>query len=267
MSIFALLIGLIAAWHDDRRHSRHEPTAPTLLERYYVNEARKVQAILRSKHCVSFSLTKATQQLLETCHILMALPFCACLFACLFFVRVHIGFCSAAVLLFEKRKHLSLRLLRATMPRDSDEESVEGKSEAVETKQSEGKENEDNEPDDGSYSGEDGGDQLEDGTLKVDPSREIGSESIEMPVRVVQSQLSNRVQEHIVDLAKQAMENSASPTSIAKFVKTQLDKEFHPAWHCIVGRNFGMAVSHVEDGLAYFYVGSVAFLVFKHSSG
>eukprot|EP00591_Stephanopyxis_turris_P010187 CAMPEP_0195515422 /NCGR_PEP_ID=MMETSP0794_2-20130614/6494_1 /TAXON_ID=515487 /ORGANISM="Stephanopyxis turris, Strain CCMP 815" /LENGTH=101 /DNA_ID=CAMNT_0040643839 /DNA_START=104 /DNA_END=405 /DNA_ORIENTATION=+ len=101
------------------------------------------------------------------------------------------------------------------MPRDSDEESVEGKSEAVETKQSEGKENEDNEPDDGSYSGEDGGDQLEDGTLKVDSSREIGSESIEMPVRVVQSQLSNRVQEHIVDLAKQAMENSASPTSIA----------------------------------------------------
>ena len=112
---------------------------------------------------------------------------------------------------------------------------------------------------------DDEGDKLEAGTLRVDP-RDINSDRLEPKVDVRQCVVGGRVRDQIIDLAKQAIEQSSVASGIAKFIKSQLDKEFHPTWHCIVGRDFSMAVEHFDEGLMYFYVDSIAVLVFKHAA-
>ena len=150
-------------------------------------------------------------------------------------------------------------------PEEQKEGKSEGKSGSGET---EGKQNDDGDANDGDGSdyGEEKEEDLEPGTLKVDPTRDIAADAPETPVDVRECNLSNRVKEQVIDFARTAFEQSSVATAIAKYVKTQLDKEFEPTWHVIVGRDFAMAVSHVSEGLMYFYVGNIAFLVFKHAA-
>ena len=130
-------------------------------------------------------------------------------------------------------------------------------------------EEEEEEDDDDDYSGGgeggEGDGDLPEGTVKVDASRDINADPIHHDADVKACKLSNRVREQVVEIARQAIEQSSVQTSIAKYIKTQLDKELNPAWHCVVGREFGMSLSHSEDNLIYFYLGEVAFLVWQHS--
>lgn len=52
---------------------------------------------------------------------------------------------------------------------------------------------------------------------------------------------------------------------IAAFVKQEFDKRFGTTWHVIVGRNFGSYVTHETRHFIYFYLGQIAFLIFKYS--
>ncbi|CAD7685033.1 unnamed protein product [Nyctereutes procyonoides] len=43
----------------------------------------------------------------------------------------------------------------------------------------------------------------------------------------------------------------------------EFDKKYNPTWHSIVGRNFSSYVTHETKHFIYFYLGQVAFLLFK----
>ncbi|KAI9705963.1 MAG: Dynein light chain [Candelina mexicana] len=50
---------------------------------------------------------------------------------------------------------------------------------------------------------------------------------------------------------------------IAQFIKKEFDTRKGATWHCIVGRNFGSFVTHETKNFIYFYVNSLAVLLFK----
>lgn len=50
---------------------------------------------------------------------------------------------------------------------------------------------------------------------------------------------------------------------IAAYVKQEFDRRFGTTWHVIVGRNFGSYVTHETRHFIYFYLGQIAFLIFK----
>ncbi len=80
---------------------------------------------------------------------------------------------------------------------------------------------------------------------------------------VKNADMSDDMQREVVDCATMAMEKFNIEKDIASFVKKEMDKKFNPTWHCIVGRNFGSYVTHETKHFIYFYLGQVAFLLFK----
>ncbi|KAJ0868157.1 putative dynein ATPase [Helianthus annuus] len=45
----------------------------------------------------------------------------------------------------------------------------------------------------------------------------------------------------------------------------EFDTSYGPAWHCIVGTNFGSYVTHSVGGFLYFSINKVYVLLFKTS--
>ncbi|XP_023387461.1 dynein light chain 1, cytoplasmic-like, partial [Pteropus vampyrus] len=43
----------------------------------------------------------------------------------------------------------------------------------------------------------------------------------------------------------------------------EFDKKYNPTWHCTVGRDFGIYVTHETKHFIYFHLGQVAIFLFK----
>lgn len=50
---------------------------------------------------------------------------------------------------------------------------------------------------------------------------------------------------------------------IASYIKKDYDKRFCPSWHCFVGKNYGSYVSHETTTFIYFFIGELAFVLYK----
>lgn len=98
-------------------------------------------------------------------------------------------------------------------------------------------------------------------------------------VRVKHEDMNEKLREDVIEIAKKALmktstinqelnkngkgNKSKSEKDIAAQIKTELDKIHGPTWHVIVGRSFGSYVTHQTGHIIYFYIGHMAFLVFK----
>ncbi|XP_010533331.1 PREDICTED: dynein light chain 1, cytoplasmic-like [Tarenaya hassleriana] len=60
-----------------------------------------------------------------------------------------------------------------------------------------------------------------------------------------------------------AMAGKLDSKRLALALKKEFDSEYGPAWHCIVGTNFGSYVTHSTGGFLYFQIGKVYVLLFK----
>lgn len=47
------------------------------------------------------------------------------------------------------------------------------------------------------------------------------------------------------------------------FSSLQLDRLFGQTWHAVVGKSFGSYVTHESKYFIYFYIGPLAFLLFR----
>jgi dynein light chain LC8-type len=63
------------------------------------------------------------------------------------------------------------------------------------------------------------------------------------------------------------MERYTVEKDMAQFIKKEFDKKYNPTWHVIVGRSFGSFVTHESGHFVYFYINSIAFLIWKAGSG
>ncbi|CAH2448944.1 Dynein light chain [Komagataella phaffii CBS 7435] len=75
--------------------------------------------------------------------------------------------------------------------------------------------------------------------------------------------ISEDIQARVFEVAQDALQKYTLEKEIASFIKKEMDQLYGHTWHCIVGKSFGSYVSHESGGFVYFYIGSIAFLVFK----
>lgn len=77
------------------------------------------------------------------------------------------------------------------------------------------------------------------------------------------SDLAEEIQTKILELAQDAHKNYPVEKDVATFLKKELDQLYGPTWHVIVGKSFGSYVTHEQGYFIYFYIGELAFLLFK----
>ncbi|MED6114168.1 hypothetical protein PIB30_077679 [Stylosanthes scabra] len=102
------------------------------------------------------------------------------------------------------------------------------------------------------------------GSLKVD----LGDVFAVNGVRVVSADMPPFMQIHAVDSARKAFDSMEKFTSksLASTLKKEFDGVYGPAWHCIVGTNFGSFVTHSVGGFLYFSMDQKFYiLLFKTS--
>lgn len=62
------------------------------------------------------------------------------------------------------------------------------------------------------------------------------------------------MQVEIEQLAQCALDKFSIDRDIAGYIKKEMDNTYSPAWHVIVGKNFGSFVTHETKHLIYFYM-------------
>ncbi|KAI9451753.1 outer dynein arm light chain 8 [Lactarius psammicola] len=75
--------------------------------------------------------------------------------------------------------------------------------------------------------------------------------------------MSEEMQQESVDVASAALEKFNIEKDIAAQIKKEFDRRHGPTWHVVVGKNFGSYVTHETKHFIYFYIGSLAILVWK----
>eukprot|EP00743_Colponemidia_sp_Colp-15_P001997 GILK01002170.1.p1 GENE.GILK01002170.1~~GILK01002170.1.p1 ORF type:complete len:121 (+),score=18.23 GILK01002170.1:51-365(+) len=50
---------------------------------------------------------------------------------------------------------------------------------------------------------------------------------------------------------------------VADMLKKHFDEKWSPHWHVFVGRNFGCFATHEKRRFVYFYIGQIAFMLYK----
>ncbi|XP_068321115.1 dynein light chain 1, cytoplasmic-like [Pyrus communis] len=82
---------------------------------------------------------------------------------------------------------------------------------------------------------------------------------------VNETDMLQTMQQDAFQLAARALDNFdvTEPTEIAQFIKKEFDDTYGLGWQCIVGTDFGSFVTHSQGCFIYFFVGSLAFLLFR----
>ncbi|KAA1475580.1 outer dynein arm light chain 8 [Dentipellis sp. KUC8613] len=75
--------------------------------------------------------------------------------------------------------------------------------------------------------------------------------------------MTDDMQQESVDIASAALEKYNIEKDIAAQIKKEFDRRHGPTWHVVVGKNFGSYVTHETKHFIYFYVGSLAILIWK----
>ncbi|WLF77389.1 Dynein light chain [Lodderomyces elongisporus] len=77
------------------------------------------------------------------------------------------------------------------------------------------------------------------------------------------SDLAEDIQLKIFEFAEHALKQYKIEKDVAAYLKKELDQTFGPTWHVVVGKSFGSYVTHEQGYFTYFYIGEMAFLIFK----
>jgi len=75
--------------------------------------------------------------------------------------------------------------------------------------------------------------------------------------------MTEELQQVAVDIATAALGQYNIEKDIAAQIKKEFDKRYSPTWHVVVGKNFGSYVTHETKHFIYFYIGSLAILIWK----
>ncbi|KAI0291886.1 dynein light chain type 1-domain-containing protein [Russula brevipes] len=75
--------------------------------------------------------------------------------------------------------------------------------------------------------------------------------------------MGEEMQQECVDVASAALEKYNIEKDIAAQIKKEFDRRHGTTWHVVVGKNFGSYVTHETKHFIYFYIGSLAILIWK----
>ncbi|SCU95081.1 LADA_0G13322g1_1 [Lachancea dasiensis] len=77
------------------------------------------------------------------------------------------------------------------------------------------------------------------------------------------SDISPELKDAIFEISSKAVDSFSLEREIAGVVKKELDVKHGNTWHVVVGKSFGSYVTHEKGHFMYFYIGPLAFIVFK----
>ncbi|KAI0070279.1 hypothetical protein K474DRAFT_1670242 [Panus rudis PR-1116 ss-1] len=98
----------------------------------------------------------------------------------------------------------------------------------------------------------------------TDTSNLSGNNGAGGPKAIIKNvDMSEDLQQEAVDIASAALEKYNIEKDIAAQIKKEFDKRHGPTWHVVVGKNFGSYVTHETKHFIYFYIGSLAILIWK----
>ncbi len=89
-------------------------------------------------------------------------------------------------------------------------------------------------------------------------------------IRVAYTEHTEEQQKQILEICVNALKTQEKADvvlyqkDVAEMVKRELDTTRGGTWHVVVGQAFGSFVSHETKTMAQFFVGNVAFLIWKH---
>ena len=63
--------------------------------------------------------------------------------------------------------------------------------------------------------------------------------------------------------AQVALAKYQTEKEMSTHIKSFFDKKYYPNWHCVVGKDFASHMSYENKTFIFFYVGQVAFLLYK----
>ncbi|KAF8402989.1 hypothetical protein HHK36_011083 [Tetracentron sinense] len=91
------------------------------------------------------------------------------------------------------------------------------------------------------------------------------NEMLEGKAVVRETDMHEGMQSHVMELAYQALDlhEVSDCKSIAHHIKQKFDEAYGPAWHCVVGIDFGSCITHLCGNFIFFHVEMLEFLVFK----
>jgi dynein light chain LC8-type len=84
------------------------------------------------------------------------------------------------------------------------------------------------------------------------------------------SEMNEADQNMVIEIASNALrsqEKSEKPIyhkDIAEMIKKDLDAHKSGTWNVIVGRSFGSFVTHETKTAIHFFIGNIAFLIWRH---
>ena len=86
-------------------------------------------------------------------------------------------------------------------------------------------------------------------------------------VVIKNTDMSEEMQATVFKIATEAPEQYNFEKDIAAYVKREFEKEtgasWNSPWNCIAGKDFGASVAHEKGKFIYFYIGYMAFMLFK----
>ncbi|KAJ7564961.1 hypothetical protein O6H91_02G041600 [Diphasiastrum complanatum] len=85
-------------------------------------------------------------------------------------------------------------------------------------------------------------------------------------IRLNAADMAKTMQEHALNCAQESISNSKGKSNhkqVAWTLKKEFDQMYGPAWHCIVGTDFGSYVTHSLGGFLYFSIGKLSILLFR----
>ncbi|KAE8212524.1 hypothetical protein CF327_g3832 [Tilletia walkeri] len=75
--------------------------------------------------------------------------------------------------------------------------------------------------------------------------------------------MTEDMQKSVIEIAGAALAQFSVEKDVAAHVKRTLDTQFGPTWHAVVGKNYGSYVTHERRHFIYFYLGPMAFLLWR----
>ncbi|KAL5482826.1 DYN2 [Sanghuangporus vaninii] len=85
-----------------------------------------------------------------------------------------------------------------------------------------------------------------------------------LPKAVIKNvDMTEEMQQEAIDIAAAALDKYNIEKDIAAQIKKEFDTRYGPTWHVVVGKNFGSYVTHETKHFIYFYVGTLALLIWK----
>jgi dynein light chain LC8-type len=71
------------------------------------------------------------------------------------------------------------------------------------------------------------------------------------------------MQEFAIMAAQDAINEFTTEQEIASAIKKNFEGKWPAVWHCFIGRNFGVYVTHESSKFIYFYIGQMGICIFS----